>query len=212
MNKLFIKQIRICFLTMAALITLRLLCLTAGAMTTNVVFKDFSFTPQTVTIQTGDTVVWTNGGGTHTVTGDGADPFCGSGAIPMSCSETFTNTGTFPYHCVFHQSLGMVGTVIVLAGTNAPPGTNSSPTEISDPIPMKIPKGNITVELQTVVDGLVSPLGIAAPDDDSGRLFVYDQVGLVHVIDHGQMLDVPLLNGAAGFFRISHPAQASSTQ
>ncbi len=82
-------------------------------MTTNVVFQDFSFTPPSVTIQVGDTVVWTNGGGIHTVTGDGKDPFCGSNAIPTSCSETFTNAGTFPYHCEFHAAFGMRGTVIV---------------------------------------------------------------------------------------------------
>src|ERR1700737_2435287 len=85
----------------------------SAAMTTNVVFQNFSFTPQSVTIQVGDTVVWTNAGGVHTVTGDGKDPFCGSNAIPVSCSETFTNAGTFPYHCEFHSLFGMVGTVVV---------------------------------------------------------------------------------------------------
>ena len=77
------------------------------AATTNVVFQNYSYTPKTVTIQLGDSVVWTNASGFHTVTGDGADPFCGPGAIPTTCSETFTSAGTFPYHCVFHQSLGM---------------------------------------------------------------------------------------------------------
>jgi len=96
--------------------------ISAAAMTTNVTFQNFSFTPQSVTIQVGDTVVWTNGGGVHTVTGDGADPFCGPNPIPDSCSETFTNVGTFPYHCNFHQLFGMVGTVIVTeAITNTPP-------------------------------------------------------------------------------------------
>src|SRR5258708_5329712 len=110
----------------------------ASAMTTNVVFQNFSFTPSSVTIQVGDTVVWTNAGGIHTVTGDGADPFCGTNAIPVTCSETFTNTGTFPYHCQFHQLFGMVGTVVVSGGTtntNPPPDTN----RILDPIPGKIP-------------------------------------------------------------------------
>src|SRR6476661_5919733 len=68
----------------------------ASGATTNVVFRDFSFTPRSVTIQVGDTVVWTNAGGTHTVTGDGADPFCGPNTVPVSCSETFTNAGNFP--------------------------------------------------------------------------------------------------------------------
>ena len=247
---------------------------TTQAATNTVVFKDFSFTPQTVTIQVGDTVVWTNAGGTHTVTGDGADPFCGATAVPVSCSETFTNAGTFPYHCNFHQSFGMVGTVIVSLASNvvsavsivsptnnttlAAPGsitieasvpsgmtfskveffdnnesigvastspftitaslsagthsitakaTDSSGAEstsaavtvivkfeIEDPIPAKIAKGDITIELQTILEGLVSPLGMAAPDDGSGRLFVYDQVGLVYVLTNGAKMDIPLLD------------------
>jgi plastocyanin len=89
-----------------------------SGMTTNVVFQNFSFTPSSVTIQIGDTVVWTNGGGVHTVTGDGSDPFCGSNAIPVSCSETFTEPGTFPYHCQFHAAFGMRGTVIVMPASS----------------------------------------------------------------------------------------------
>ena len=177
--------IAICFLIVPASIQ---------AMTTNVVFKNFSFTPQTVTIQVGDTVVWTNAGGTHTVTGDGADPFCGPGIIGTTCSETFTTVGTFPYHCNFHQDIGMVGTVIVVSGTSTNPPPNTDTNRIADPIPAKIPKGNVTIELQTVAEGLVSPIGMVSPDDGSGRLFVYDQVGSIRVLDRGVMLPTPLLD------------------
>jgi len=167
--------------------------ISALAMTTNVTFQNFSFTPQSVTIQVGDTVVWTNGGGVHTVTGDGADPFCGPNPVPVSCSETFTNAGTFPYHCNFHQLFGMVGTVIVTeAITNTPPPPDTN--RILDPIPAKIPKGTVRIELQTVADGLVAPIGAATPDDGSGRLFVYDQIGLIYVIQNGHLLPTPLLD------------------
>jgi uncharacterized protein (TIGR03118 family) len=164
----------------------------ASAMTTNVVFQDFAFTPATVNIQVGDTVVWTNAGGIHTVTGDGADPFCGPNAVPVTCSETFTNAGTFPYHCSFHQLFGMVGTVVVAANTNTnpPPDTN----RIVDPIPAKIPKGTLKIELQTVVDGLTAPIGMATPDDGSGRLFVYDQTGFIYVIQNGVLMPTPMLD------------------
>ena len=65
------------------------------------------------------TVVWTNAGGVHTVTGDAStDPFCGSNAIPVSCSETFTKPGTFPYHCEFHAIFGMRGTVTVMPASS----------------------------------------------------------------------------------------------
>jgi uncharacterized protein (TIGR03118 family) len=67
-------------------------------------------------------------------------------------------------------------------------------TKIDDPIPAKIPKGNVTIELQTVLDGLISPLGIAMPDDNSGRMFVYDQVGLVYLVTNGVKADAPLLD------------------
>ncbi|HZR17925.1 MAG TPA: TIGR03118 family protein [Verrucomicrobiae bacterium] len=175
---------------------------TASAMTTNVVFQNFSFTPQTVSIQVGDTVVWTNAGGFHTVTGDGTDPFCGPNAVATTCSETFTNAGTFPYHCNFHQFLGMVGTVIVNGGntnTNPPPDTN----RILDPIPAKIPKGSLRVDLQTVASGLVAPIGMAVPDDGSGRQFVYDQIGLVYVIQNGKLLPNPLLDVRARLVQIN---------
>lgn len=164
----------------------------ARAATTNVVFDDFSYSPETVTIQVGDTVVWTNAGGVHTVTGDGEDPFCGPDAISTSCSETFMSAGTFPYHCVFHRSLGMVGTVIVMSGTVTNPPTETN--RITDPIPARIPKGNISVELHPVGEGLTSPLGLQVPDDGSGRMIVYDQIGLIHVIQQGTLLPEPLLD------------------
>jgi uncharacterized protein (TIGR03118 family) len=191
MLNMFLNQYN--FRPFLALVSLALMAhLPSSAMTTNVVFRDFSFTPQSVTIQVGDTVVWTNAGGVHTVTGDGADPFCGPNTVPVSCSETFTNVGTFPYHCNFHQLFGMVGTVIVAeAITNTPPPDTN---RIIDPIPAKIPKGTVRIELQTVADGLAAPIGAATPDDGSGRLFVYDQIGLIYVIQNGHMLPTPLLD------------------
>src|SRR5689334_20734654 len=96
MNKRFVSLFRnrigLCLLALAGLFAA---ANPARATTTNVVFQNFSFTPQTVNIQVGDTVVWTNAGGFHTVTGDGADPFCGPNPVSTTCSETFTNVGTF---------------------------------------------------------------------------------------------------------------------
>ena len=90
----------------------------AFAATTNVSFgNNLVFSPKNVTINVGDTVVWSNTGGSHTVTGDGSDPFCGRVFVPTSCSHTFSTAGTFSYHCIPHQSSGMVGTVIVQANT-----------------------------------------------------------------------------------------------
>jgi plastocyanin len=87
------------------------------------------FVPDTVTIASGDTVNWTNSGlVTHTVTFDpgqavnkedvalpaGAAPF-GSGDMEEDAtfSHTFTVKGTYKYVCKYHETMGMVGTVIV---------------------------------------------------------------------------------------------------
>lgn len=91
------------------------------AANTTVTFANFAFSPKDITIRVGDTVTWSNSGGFHTVTGDGADPFCGTASVPTTCSHTFTLPGTFTYHCVPHQSFGMVGSVTVLAASNAAP-------------------------------------------------------------------------------------------
>src|SRR2546428_596437 len=80
------------------------------AATTNVAFGSYFFNPQSVTIHVGDTVVWTHTGlGFHTVTGSGADPICGAGTVPVSCSHTFIQAGTFPYVCTMfgHAAAGM---------------------------------------------------------------------------------------------------------
>ena len=39
----------------------------------------YNFRPADVTIHPGDTVIWSNSGGTHTVTGSESDAVCGSG-------------------------------------------------------------------------------------------------------------------------------------
>jgi plastocyanin len=96
-------------------------CVSAKAVTTNVAFGGastalYNFRPADVTIHPGDTVIWSNGGGIHTVTGSGSDPVCGSGNVTTSCSHTFTNAGTYPYACLYHGSLfNMTGVVRVVS-------------------------------------------------------------------------------------------------
>lgn len=97
-----------------------------------------------------------------------------------------------------------IGTHVLTAKATAAGGATavSSPvtvtitaagTRIQDPYP-PIVKADTTIELQTVLDGLVSPLGLAAPDDNSGRLFVFDQVGVIYALTNGNKMDSPLLD------------------
>jgi uncharacterized protein (TIGR03118 family) len=68
-------------------------------------------------------------------------------------------------------------------------------TPITDPIAAPIVKGDITIELQPIVDGLIAPLGIAVPDDGSKRMFLYDQAGLAWVVtQEAGKLPTPLLD------------------
>jgi plastocyanin len=87
------------------------------------------FVPATVTIARDDTVNWTNSGLiTHTVTFDPdqavkrEDVLLPAGVVPFASSDmeedatfshTFTVKGTYKYVCKYHESMGMVGTVIV---------------------------------------------------------------------------------------------------
>jgi plastocyanin len=93
------------------------------------------FTPGTVSIQPGDTVnwVWFSVGFSHSVTsGSNGNPDglfdSGIHREPFTFSFTFPNAGTFPYYCIPHLSMGMVGTVFVAEATPTP-----SPSPTPDP-------------------------------------------------------------------------------
>jgi len=92
-----------------------------------------AFSPQTVTINPGDTVQWNWAGGPHTVTsgapGAADGNFCSNGGTQSAAacnstayaqnagatySHTFPTAGTFPYYCTVHGAM-MTGTVIVAA-------------------------------------------------------------------------------------------------
>jgi plastocyanin len=72
---------------------------------------DFAFQPAAVTADAGNTVFWTNTGGTtHTVTFDNGKD-CGSLAPGDLLHVNFLAPGTYPYHCEIHKT--MKGTVTV---------------------------------------------------------------------------------------------------
>jgi hypothetical protein len=86
------------------------------------------------------------------------------------------------YRCSLHASMMRGGFVIAM------------PSEpILDPLP-DVPKGALAIEFEALVEGLPAPLGVLDPGDDTGRLLVYDQSGLVIVIRDGQRLDPPFLD------------------
>lgn len=90
-----------------------------------------TFSPQTLPIQTGDTVSFVNKGGLHNVKADDGSFRCargcdgqpgGNGAASSSnwvASVTFTHAGVVGYYCETHGApgQGMYGTIIVQAPT-----------------------------------------------------------------------------------------------
>ena len=98
----------------------------------SVTMSEYRFSPETVRVALGSVVGWSNGGTTsHTSTSDTAGIWNSSaidppGPPPPTCPYppcdgtpagsfrfTFNKAGTYPYHCTFHDSLGMKGVVIV---------------------------------------------------------------------------------------------------
>src|SRR5438128_3527938 len=73
--------------------------------TVQVTIQNFAFSPQTLTVAPGTTVVWTQKDSTaHTVSSDtGTWPDSGSLAQGKTFAHTFTNPGTYPYHCAIHS-------------------------------------------------------------------------------------------------------------
>lgn len=73
-----------------------------------------SFSPKTVTISRGDTIIWVWAGGGHDVTfsTSGAPVNCANMSAGV-CIRTFPTAGTFNYFCQPHVGAGMSATVIV---------------------------------------------------------------------------------------------------
>jgi glucose/arabinose dehydrogenase len=81
------------------------------------------------------------------------------------------------------------------ARTTSATVTNTGRTEpIANPLAERVAKGDVTVELQTVADGLAAPIGMAVPDDNSGRMFVYDQEGRIWNVTGAGRQPVPVLD------------------
>jgi len=74
-----------------------------------------SFSPSTLTVTKGTTITWKNTDGiAHTSTSD-TPGLWDTGNIPggSSSSTTFNTAGTFGFHCTYHGSMGMTGTITV---------------------------------------------------------------------------------------------------
>lgn len=80
--------------------------------TTKVKIENFTYNPKMISVGKGKTVIWTNNDAmTHTITADDGKFDSGQLLPGKTFKFTFSETGTFSYHCSNHQA--MVGTVTV---------------------------------------------------------------------------------------------------
>ncbi len=112
MKRIYLTLFALCF------------CVSAIFAQTTVTVQSNTFTPEALTINVGETVIFDNIGGFHNVDGTQttfpANPESfGNGAAasaPWNYEHTFTVAGTYDYNCTPHAGLGMVGTITVLGG------------------------------------------------------------------------------------------------
>ncbi len=86
----------------------------ATAAAPQVVLKNISFTPSTLTVPTGTTVTWSwqDGVTSHNVTSQGKLRFKSSPTQQKGTYKvTFTKAGTYKYVCTLHY--GMTGKIVV---------------------------------------------------------------------------------------------------
>jgi len=94
------------------LVILGLLCATAHAATKSVTIKEMQYSPASITVKVGDTVVWTNSDERdHTVVADDGSFKSDNLGGGETFQFKFTKAGKFSYHCTYHPR--MKGTVVV---------------------------------------------------------------------------------------------------
>ena len=147
--------------------------------------SNFSFSPSHLTLEVGDSVTFSNGGGLHNVASieggfrcaNGCDGQGGDGTpsvLLWSFTLTFDEVGTFPYVCEPHAGLGMTGTLVVVPATG---GSESGEltfesdsvmtVESSDPVSLVVSRvngddGAVSVDYATVEGSAESDLDFVA--------------------------------------------------
>ena len=71
-----------------------------------------------------------------------------------------------------------------------PPTEELTEEPTQEPLPFEP-----VINLDLVAEGLTAPVAFAVPDDGSGRLFIVDQIGLIHLVDaEGNLLEAHFLD------------------
>ena len=74
------------------------------------------------------------------------------------------------------------------------PAPGPTETQAEDPRPQPFRPRNVSLDLEAVAEGFEAPLGVTHAGDGSGRLFVVEQTGSIHILSDGEVLDEPFLD------------------
>jgi len=156
----------------------------ASAATHTIVIKNFTFSPDTLNVSSGDTITWVNqetDGTVHNIRGAFTSPDLRPG---QSYSTTVSGSGTLDFHCGVHPY--MTGTVNVGGGgSSPPPSPTPTPTPTGDPTTDPSPTPTPTGEPTSTPTGspTTSPTSpeVGKDQGDGTYLAKYDTVDGVKV-------------------------------
>ena len=145
-----------------------------------------TFSPANITINQGDTVTWTNGGGFHNVNGtlstypNNPEGFGNNvSSSSWSLQHIFNISGTYNYQCDPHTAMGMVGTVVVNALSTPNSLTLTSIMDLTTPSAGNTGKALILTANQSISDLSIYGFGSATNGGGSdGQEYTFPAVSL----------------------------------
>lgn len=140
------------------------------------------YTPAEITIQAGDTVIWTNSQGRHNVNGqqsafpDNPESFGNSVGRDWVFSHVFTMPGTYDYQCDPHISFNMFGKVHVLA---PPPDTltmnfSGMTPHVGQTIWLSLSDENENLEVSRLSEVISESFSLVLPAINSGGSYLVE--------------------------------------
>jgi glucose/arabinose dehydrogenase len=165
--------------------------------------RGFSFQPASITVPAGAIVTWINRDPVvHTVTADNGSFDSGNIGSVEEFERTFSEPGTYRYHCTPHPS--MIGEIVVTeaktqtAAIPAAPVTASQGSASQTSLaPESIASMSMAprIGLELVAEGFTAPLAFISAKDGTGRMFLVDQTGIIKIVGaNGTVIDEPFLD------------------
>ncbi len=167
-----------------------------------VTIQNFAFSPSTITVSVGTTVVWTNQDPIgHTVTSDSGAFDSGTLGQEQSFQFTFNTAGTFAFHCSIHPM--MTGKVIVTAQAEEVQEfalIHSLKDTAIYPSTITVKKGIKVRLFNTATDGSHPTVAISSDVDGKNPVFGVQPFA----VEVGKLTTIEFTPDQAGTFFITH--------